>query len=169
MLTAHDCKIAPSTYYAHHKRQATPAARTVRDRELKTLIQDAYEANYRVYGARKIWRLLNRQGVAVARCTVERLMRELGITGAVRGKRVITTIPDVSAERAPDLVDRNFVAPAPNRCWVADFTHVTTFAGVVYVAFLVDTFSRRHRRLVSGHFEGDPARPGRPRDGPVAA
>ncbi|MER5200760.1 IS3 family transposase [Streptomyces sp. NPDC002884] len=97
----------------------------------------------RVYGARKIWRHLNRQGVAVARCTVERLMRELGITGAVRGKKVITTVPDASAERAPDLVDRDFVAPAPNRCWVADFTHVTTFAGVVYVAFVVDTFSRR--------------------------
>ncbi|WP_189702467.1 IS3 family transposase, partial [Streptomyces chromofuscus] len=133
----------PSTYYAHHKRQTTPAARTVRDRELTTLIQETYEANYRVYGARKIWRELNRQGVGVARCTVERLMRELGIAGAVRGKRVITTIPDASAERAPDLVDRDFVALAPNRCWVADFTHVTTFAGVVYVAFVVDTFSRR--------------------------
>ncbi|WP_406410636.1 IS3 family transposase [Streptomyces sp. NBC_01614] len=86
---------------------------------------------------------LNRQGVSVARCTVERLMRDMGITGAVRGKKVITTIPDVSAQRAPDLVDRDFVAPAPNRCWVADFTHVATFAGVVYVAFVVDTFSRR--------------------------
>ncbi|MFJ8676384.1 IS3 family transposase [Streptomyces sp. NPDC093589] len=143
VLTDHDCKIAPSTYYAHHKRQAKPAARTLRDAELKGLIKEAYEANYRVYGARKIWRHLNRQDVAVARCTVERLMRDLGITGAVRGKRVITTIPDVSAERAPDLVDRDFVAPAPNRCWVADFTHVATFAGVVYVAFVVDSFSRR--------------------------
>ncbi|WP_326756765.1 IS3 family transposase [Streptomyces hirsutus] len=143
VLTDHDCKIAPSTYYAHHKRQAVPAARTVRDRELKTLITEAHEANYRVYGARKIWRHLNRQDVAVARCTVERLMRELGITGAVRGKRVVTTIPDASAERAPDLVDRDFVAAAPNRFWVADFTHVATFAGVVYVAFVVDTFSRR--------------------------
>ncbi|MFD9044885.1 IS3 family transposase [Streptomyces bottropensis] len=142
-LTDHDCKIAPSTYYAHHKRQAAPAARTVRDAELKTLITQAYEANYRVYGARKIWRHLNRQGVSVARCTVERLMRDMGITGAVRGKKVITTIPDESAQRAPDLVDRDFVAPAPNRCWVADFTHVATFAGVVYVAFVVDTFSRR--------------------------
>ncbi|MFC5957299.1 IS3 family transposase [Streptomyces pratens] len=143
VLTDHDCKIAPSTYYAHHKRQVTPAARTVRDTELKALIRQAYQANYRVYGARKIWRHLNRQDVAVARCTVERLMCELGITGAVRGKRVVTTIPDAGAERAPDLVDRNFVAAAPNRCWVADFTHVATFAGVVYVAFVVDTFSRR--------------------------
>ncbi|MEH0520635.1 IS3 family transposase [Streptomyces stelliscabiei] len=143
VLSEHDCKIAPSTYYAHHKRRQAPSARTIRDTELKILIQEAYDDNYRVYGARKIWRHLNRQGQTVARCTVERLMRELGITGAVRGKRVITTIPDLSAPRAPDLVDRDFVANAPNRCWVADFTHVATFSGVVYVAFVVDTFSRR--------------------------
>ncbi|MFF3879159.1 DDE-type integrase/transposase/recombinase [Streptomyces sp. NPDC001978] len=80
---------------------------------------------------------------AVARCTVERLMREIGITGAVRGRKVITTIADAAAERAPDLLDRDFVASAPNRCWVADFTHVATWSGVVYVAFVVDTFSRR--------------------------
>lgn len=79
----------------------------------------------------------------MARCTVERLMRELGVTGAVRGKKIITTIPDSSVERAPDLLDRNFVAPTPNRCWVADFTHISTWSGVVYVAFVVDTFSRR--------------------------
>ncbi|MFJ7769710.1 DDE-type integrase/transposase/recombinase [Streptomyces sp. NPDC097107] len=79
----------------------------------------------------------------MARCTVERLMRELGIQGAVRGKRVITTLPGGQTERAPDPVDRDFVAAAPNRCWVADFTHVKTWAGVVYVAFAVDTFSRR--------------------------
>ncbi|WNZ10293.1 IS3 family transposase [Streptomyces sp. 11x1] len=143
VLTDHDCKIAPSTYYAHRKRQDAPAARTVRDTELKPLIKEAYDTNYRVYGARKIWRHLNRQGHSVARCTVERLMRELGITGAVRGKKVITTIPDPIAPRAPDLVDRDFVADAPNRCWVADFTHVATWTGVVYVAFVVDTFSRR--------------------------
>ncbi|EXU68677.1 transposase [Streptomyces sp. PRh5] len=115
----------------------------MRDTELKEMIRQIHTDNYRVYGARKIWRELNRQGHAVARCTVERLMRELGITGAVRGKKVITTIPDQQAERAPDRVDRDFVATAPNRCWVADFTHVTTWAGVVYVAFVVDTFSRR--------------------------
>ncbi|MGW0776406.1 IS3 family transposase [Streptomyces sp. NPDC002835] len=142
-LTEHDCKIAPSTYYAHRKRLATPSARTVRDAELKELIRQVHTDNYRVYGARKIWRELNRRGHAVARCTVERLMRELGIAGAVRGKKVITTIPDQQAERAPDRVDRDFVATAPNRCWVADFTHVATWAGVVYVAFVVDTFSRR--------------------------
>ncbi|WP_240957771.1 IS3 family transposase [Streptomyces barkulensis] len=143
VLTEHGCKIAPSTYYAHHKRLTAPSARTVRDAELKILIQEAYDTNYRVYGARKIWRHLNRQGRTAARCTVERLMRELGITGAVRGKRVVTTIPDPSAPRAPDLLDRDFVASAPNRCQVADFAHVATFSGVVYVAFVVDTFSRR--------------------------
>ncbi|WP_461025381.1 IS3 family transposase, partial [Streptomyces heilongjiangensis] len=142
-LTGHDCKIAPSTYYAHKKRLAAPSARAVRDAELKELIRQVHTDNYRVYGARKIWRELSRQGHTVARCTVERLMRELGIAGAVRGKRVITTIPDQQAERAPDRVDRDLVAGAPNRCWVADFTHVATWAGVVYVAFVVDTFSRR--------------------------
>ncbi|MFE6554021.1 IS3 family transposase [Streptomyces sp. NPDC057746] len=142
-LTEHDCKIAPSTYYAYRKRLATPSARAVRDTELKERIRKVYTSNYRVYGARKIWRELNRQGHEVARCTVERLMRELGIQGAVRGKRVITTIPGGQAERAPDLVDRDFVADAPNRCWVADFTHVKTWSATVYVAFVVDTFSRR--------------------------
>ncbi|MFE9941940.1 IS3 family transposase [Streptomyces hirsutus] len=142
-LTEHDCKIAPSTYYAHKKRLETPSARSLRDAELKERIHEVYTSNYRVYGARKIWRELNRQGHAVARCTVERLMRETGITGAVRGRKVITTITDPAAERAPDLLDRDFVASAPNRCWVADFTHVATWSGVVYVAFVVDTFSRR--------------------------
>ncbi|MER7001421.1 IS3 family transposase [Streptomyces sp. NPDC000410] len=142
-LTEHDCKIAPSTYYAHKKRLEAPSARTLRDEELKPLIHEVFTTNYRVYGARKIWRELNRQGHVAARCTIERLMRELGIAGAVRGKKVITTIPDPSAARAPDRVERDFVATAPNRCWVADFTHVATWAGVVYVAFVVDTFSRR--------------------------
>ncbi|MER6617840.1 IS3 family transposase [Streptomyces xantholiticus] len=143
VLTEHDCKIAPSTYYAHRTRLQSPSARTVRDAELKPLIQQIFEVNYRVYGARKVWRELHRRGHIVARCTVERLMRELGIAGAVRGKKLITTISDSSVERAPDLLDRNFVAPAPNRCWVADFTHVKTWSGVVYVAFVVDIFSRR--------------------------
>ncbi|MFB7216638.1 IS3 family transposase [Streptomyces sp. NPDC056255] len=142
-LTEHDCKIAPSTYYAAKKRAVTPSARQVRDAALKELITEVHEANFRVYGARKVWRELHRQGHEVARCTVERLMRDLGITGAVRGKKVITTIPDSSVERAPDLLDRKFVAPAPNRCWVADFTYVRSWSGVVYVAFVVDTFSRR--------------------------
>ncbi|WP_326614420.1 IS3 family transposase [Streptomyces scopuliridis] len=142
-LTQHSCKIAPSTYYACKKRLETPSPRAVRDEELKELIQEVYQSNYRVYGARKVWRVLNRQGHAVARCTIERLMREIGIAGAVRGKKVITTLPDPTAARAPDRVDRDFVAAAPNRTWVADFTHVAAWAGVVYVAFVVDTFSRR--------------------------
>ncbi|WP_329213121.1 IS3 family transposase [Streptomyces sp. NBC_01485] len=116
-------------YYAHKQRQALPSARHIRDTELKILVKEAYDANYRVYDARKVWRELNRQGHAVARCTIERLMRELGLTGAVRGNRVITTVADPSAERAPDLVDRKFVADAPNRTWVADFTHVAAWAG----------------------------------------
>ncbi|GAB7033127.1 hypothetical protein JCM4914_45880 [Streptomyces platensis subsp. malvinus] len=115
----------------------------MRDAGLKEQITKVFEADYRVYGARKIWRELNRQGHRAARCTVERLMRELGITGAVRGRRVITTLPGGQVDRAPDLLDRDFVAVTPNRCWVADFTHVKTWAGVVYVAFVVDTFSRR--------------------------
>ncbi|MGK5447112.1 IS3 family transposase [Streptomyces radiopugnans] len=143
VLTQHGCRIAPSTYYAHKQRLETPSPRSVRDEELKPLIQEVYQSNYRVYGARKVWRELNRRGHEVARCTVERLMRELGIVGAVRGKKVITTIPDPAAARAPDRLDRDFVAPAPNRTWVADFTHVAAWAGVVYVAFVVDTFSRR--------------------------
>lgn len=142
-LTEHDCKIAPSTYYAAKKRAVTPSARQVRDAALKELITEVHETNFRVYGARKVWRELHRQGHEVARCTVERLMRDLGITGAVRGKKVITTTPDSSVERAPDLLDRKFVAPASNRCWVADFTYVRSWSGVVYVAFVVDTFSRR--------------------------
>lgn len=142
MLTQHECSIAPSTYYAHKQRQVSPSARQVRDAGLKTLITEVYEANYRVYGARKAWRELSRQGHVVARCTVERLMRELGISGAVRGRKVVTTMADPDAGRAPDLVERDFVAPAPNRTWVADFTHVAAWAGTIYVAFVVDTFSR---------------------------
>ncbi|MGY3061392.1 transposase InsO family protein [Streptomyces sp. TE3672] len=115
----------------------------MRDAALKELITEVHEANFHVCGARKVWRELHRQGHEAARCTVERLMRDLGITGAVRGKKVITTIPDSSVERAPDLLDRKFVAPAPNRCWAADFTYVRSWSGVVYVAFVVDTFSRR--------------------------
>ncbi|WP_313750243.1 IS3 family transposase [Streptomyces parvus] len=142
-LTEHDCKIAPSIYYACKKRLAEPSARQLRDAGFKELISKIYTDNYRVYGPRKIWRELHRQGHQVARCTVERLMRELGIAGAVRGKKIITTIPDDRAERAPGRVERDFVATAPNRTWVADFTHVATWADVVYVAFVVDTFSRR--------------------------
>ncbi|WP_327371568.1 IS3 family transposase [Streptomyces sp. NBC_01217] len=141
VLTEHGLSIAPCTYYAAKSRP--PSQRAKWDAELKALIQTVFDANYRVYGARNMWRRLRRQGHRVARCTVERLMRELGIAGAVRGKKVITTIRDHAAERVPDLLDRDFVAPAPNRCWVADFTHIAAWARTVYVAFVVDTFSRR--------------------------
>jgi putative transposase len=125
----HDCKIASAVCYAHHERRVAPSAGTVRDAELKEQISEVFETNYRVYGARRIWRGLNRQGHAVARCTVERLMRELGIIGAVRGRRVITTLPGGQTDRAPDLVDRDFVAGAPNRCWVS----VATVKETVFV------------------------------------
>jgi transposase InsO family protein len=140
-LTEHGCSIDPSTY--HHYKKRPPSARTIRDGELSELITKVHEENYGVYGARKVWRELRRQGQDVARCTVERLMRELGLSGAVRGKKVRTTIADPRAERAPDLVQRDFVAPAPNKVWVADFTHVPAWSAVVYVSFVVDTFSRR--------------------------
>jgi transposase InsO family protein len=141
VLTEHGCPIDPSTYYHFHKRP--PSMRAVRDAELKALIEQVHRENFGVYGVRKVWRELNRRGQLVARCTVERLMRELGLSGAVRGRKIRTTVADPSAERAPDLVKRNFVASAPNRCWVADFTHVPAYTGTVYVAFVVDTFSRR--------------------------
>jgi transposase InsO family protein len=141
VLSEHGCPIDPSTYYHFHKRP--PSARSLRDAELRALIARVHSENFGVYGARKVWRELNRRGQVVARCTVERLMRELGLSGAVRGKKVRITVPDPSDERAPDLVKRNFVASAPNRCWVADFTHVPAYTGTVYVAFVVDTFSRR--------------------------
>ncbi|MEV6588707.1 IS3 family transposase [Streptomyces acidicola] len=140
----------------------------MRDGELKELLQHVYDTNYRVYGARKIWRELNRQGRTVARCTVERLMREFGITGAVRGRRVITTLPGGQTDRAPDLVDRDFVAGAPNRCWVADFTHVKAWAGVVHVAFVVDNLLPPDRRLIRSHREGNGLRAGCPGDDDLA-
>jgi putative transposase len=141
VLSEQGTPIASSTYY--DARDRAPSRQALRDEQLKADISRVHQDNYGVYGARKVWLALNREGIPVARCTVERLMRELGITGAVRGKKVITTLPDPAAARAPDRLDRDFVAPAPNRTWVADFTHVAAWAGVIYVAFVVDTFSRR--------------------------
>ncbi|MFJ8364609.1 IS3 family transposase [Streptomyces sp. NPDC093984] len=143
VLTEHDCKIGPVHLLRVQEAPGRPVGPAAAGRRTQGADPQGLRHHFRVYGARKVWRELNRQGHAVARCTVERLMRELGIAGTVRGKRVITTIPDASAERAPDLLDRDFVARAPNRCWVADFTHVKTFSGVVYIAFVVDTFSCR--------------------------
>ena len=138
--------IAPSTFHAHAARRADPAklsARAQRDARLREDIQRIFQENFEVYGARKIWRQLGRDGVAVARCTVERLMRELGIQGAVRGKPVRTTVSDKSAPCPLDKVNRQFQAPRPNALWVSDFTYVATWAGFVYVAFVIDTFARR--------------------------
>jgi putative transposase len=111
--------------------------------ELRPLIAKVHAENYGVYGARKVWLALNRQGVDVARCTVERLMTELGLAGARRGKRWRTTIADPAALRPTDLVDRRFAPVAPNRLWVADFTYVATWAGMVHVAFVIDAYARR--------------------------
>ncbi len=120
VLSEHGCGIAPSTYYEHRGRRRL--RQQVRDDELKTEVSRVYQENFGVYGARKVWLTLNREGVRVARCTVERLMRELGLAGAVRGKVKRTTVADPSAPRAADLVDRRFNPRAPNLLWVADFT-----------------------------------------------
>ena len=138
--------IAPSTYYEQKARQVDPSrqpARTQRAAWRKTQIQRVWDAHFGVYGPRKVWRQLQREGIPVARCTVERLMRELGLQGAVRGRRFKTTVPDETAARPLDLVDRNFTAMRPNQLWVADLTYVVTWRGFVYVAFVIDAFARR--------------------------
>jgi len=133
--------IAPSTYHAAKKRP--PSARAIRDAELKPEIMRIWEENLSVYGADKIWDQLNKDGIIVARCTVERLMTDLGIEGCRRGRIFVrTTEADDTLERPADLVQRNFRASAPNRLWVADLTYVKTHAGWVYVAFIIDVFSR---------------------------
>jgi putative transposase len=138
--------IAPSTYHAHAARRADPGklpARARRDITLRTEIRRVYEENFRVYGVRKVWRQLLREGTAVARCTVARLMRTMGLQGVVRGKRVRTTISNAAAPCPLDRVNRQFKAPRPNALWVSDFTYVATWAGFVYVAFVIDVFARR--------------------------
>ncbi len=138
--------IAQSTYYGHKAREADPGRlppRVVRDAELCTSIQRVWDENYRVYGARKVWKQLRREGRPVARCTVERLMGRLGLRGVVRGRRCRTTIPADLADRPADRVQRQFAASRPNQLWVADITYVATWAGFVYVAFVIDAFARR--------------------------
>jgi putative transposase len=132
--------IAPSTYYAASRRPAS--ARAVRDAKLKVELRRVHEDNFGVYGARKVWRQLRREGIAVARCTVERLMGELGLQGVRRGKPHRTTTPDLAAARPADLVERDFSATRPNQLWVADLTYVATWSGFVYVALVIDAFSR---------------------------
>ena len=132
--------IAPSTYYDAKKRP--PSAREIRDEKLKVEIERVHAENFGVYGARKVWRQMKREGFEVARCTVERLMRELGLEGVRRGKKRRTTIPDEDTERPQDLVCRDFTAPGPNRLWVADITYVATWRGFAYLAFIIDAYSR---------------------------
>ena len=139
--------IAPSTYYAHQAATHDPTqqcARRRRDAVLRVEIQRVYDANFGVYGPRKVWRQLRREGHRVARCTVERLMRDLGLAGAVRGRAwKVTTQSQPALDRPRDLVDRAFVATRPNQLWVSDFTYVATWSGFVYVAFVIDVFARR--------------------------
>jgi putative transposase len=138
--------IAPSTYHAQAARQADPKkrpARAQRDAALRVEIRRVFEENFCVYGVRKVWRQLGREGIAVARCTVARLMRSMGLQGAVRGKPVRTTISDKAAPCPLDRVNRQFQAPRPNVLWVSDFTYVATWSGFVYVAFVIDAYARR--------------------------
>jgi putative transposase len=138
--------IAPSTYYEHQARAEDPnrrPAREKRDDELRSQIQRVFDENQAVYGADKVWHQLGREKVDVARCTVERLMRGMGLRGAVRGRAFkITTVADETAIRPPDLVHREFKAMRPNQLWVADITYVATWVGFAYIAFVVDVFSR---------------------------
>jgi putative transposase len=138
--------IAPSTYYEHKARAADATRvprRTQRDRVLCEDIARVWPANHRAYGAKKVWKQLQRERLVVARCTVARLMRVLGLRGVVRGRRVVTTVPDAQAVPPSDLVQRNFTATRPNQLWVSDFTYVSTWRGFVYVAFVIDVFARR--------------------------
>ena len=141
VLSENQCKIAPSTYYDAVRRPAS--LRAVRHEFLGAEIARVHKENYSVYGARKVWLQLNREGIPVARCTVEDLMADLGLRGAVRGKVKRTTIADPHADRARDLVDRKFNPKAPNLLWVADFTYVSTWSGWVYVGFVIDAYARR--------------------------
>ena len=137
--------IAPSTYWEHKRREREPdrsSARSRRDSELRVQIRRVWESNFGVYGARKVWRQLQRDGIGVARCTVERLMRLEGLKGVVRGETKRTTIADEDAARPADLVDRSFEAEGPDRLWLADITYVRTWSGFTYVAFVIDAYSR---------------------------
>lgn len=139
--------IAPSTYFRHKAQHTDPdrrSARARRDDELRVEIRRVWDAHFQVYGPRKVWRQLRREKIRVARCTVGRLMREMGLAGAVRGRAWVTTTQSQPAlDRPADLVDRTFTATRPNQLWVSDFTYVATWTGFVYVAFVIDVFARR--------------------------
>ena len=139
-------QVAPSAYRRHAARQRNPelrSARAKRDELLMPHIERVWQANMQVYGAEKVWKQMNREDIAVARCTVERLMRRLGLEGIRRGKSVRTTTPDTSAPCPLDRVNREFQADRPNQLWVSDFTYVSSWQGWLYVAFVVDVFARR--------------------------
>lgn len=139
-------KIAPSTYHAHDARRRRPDTappRVRRDAALSLQIRRVFDENFQVYGVRKVWRQLMREGEDVARCTVARLMKTMGLQGVIRGRRVRTTISDKAAPCPLDRVNRQFKAPRPNVLWVSDFTYVATWAGFVYVAFVIDAYARR--------------------------
>jgi putative transposase len=138
--------IAPSSYYEQKAREADPSRlppRARRDRELREHIGRIWRENFSVYGVRKVWRQLQRERIPAARCTVARLMRQMGLSGAIRGRKFKTTVSDDRQDRPMDLVGRDFRADRPNRLWVADLTYVATWCGFVYVAFVIDVFSRR--------------------------
>jgi len=138
--------IAPSTYHEWKRRERDPSrrpARTQRDGALRPEIQRVWEATRRRYGGKKVWKELRREGRDVARCTVQRVYKAMGLRGVVRGRRVVTTVPEPLAHRPQDLVQRNFTATRPNQLWVSDLTYVPTWRGFVYVAFVTDAFSRR--------------------------
>jgi putative transposase len=139
--------IAPSTYFRHKAQRADPARRSARaqhDDELRAIIRRIWTEHFQVYGPRKVWRQMGRENLRVARCRVRRLMREMGLAGAVRGRAwVTTTQSQPEADRPRDLVDRHFTATRPNQLWVSDFTYVATWRGFVYVAFVIDVFARR--------------------------
>ena len=143
------CRVLPialSTYHAHVAKRVDPSRLSARDRRdaaLKKEVRRVFEANFRVYGVRKVWRQLQREGFDVARCTVARLMRAMGLEGIIRGKPIRTTVSDKAAPCPLDHVNRQFHAPAPNMLWVSDFTYVATWTGFVYVAFVIDTYARR--------------------------
>jgi putative transposase len=138
--------IAPSTYHAHAARRAAPntaPARVRRDTELCVEIRRVFDENFQVYGVRKVWRQLGREGIGVARCTVARLMRKMDLQGVIRGRQIRTTVSDKATPCPLDHVNRHFRAPRPNVLWVSDFTYVSTWTGFVYVAFVIDAYARR--------------------------
>jgi putative transposase len=139
-------QIAPSTWHEHARRKADPSrlpARARRDAELSVQIRRVFFENFGVYGVRKVWRQLRREGIGVARCTVARLMKAMNLQGVIRGRRRKTTVSDKAAPCPLDKVNRKFAADRPNRLWLSDFTYVATWAGFVYVAFVIDVFARR--------------------------